>query len=182
MPGLPCLKKKSPTMAPTTDRPAEMRRPAKMAGMAAGNSSLRRMVTRLGWCRAKRSRICRSTDRRPNRVLETIGNSEISTHTKTRALKPNPNQNPTRGTSARIGTHCRTTAYGKRAFSISRDCDMITAHVMPMIAAIARPVNATVAVRLRASHIAWAESPSSPSVTTWCGGGIRNRRPGSSTA
>ena len=39
MPGSPWRKKKSPTMAPITDRPAEMRKPVKIAGMPAGNCS-----------------------------------------------------------------------------------------------------------------------------------------------
>ena len=48
MPGSPWPKKKSPTMAPITDRPAEMRRPAKIAGRAAGNISLRSRVAAVG--------------------------------------------------------------------------------------------------------------------------------------
>ena len=41
-----------------------------------------------------------------------IGNSETSTHTTTRLRNSNPNQNPSRGTTARIGMVCSTTAYG----------------------------------------------------------------------
>ena len=48
MPGVPRWKKKSPTIAPTTERPAEMRMPAKIAGVAVGNSSLARIVQRDG--------------------------------------------------------------------------------------------------------------------------------------
>ena len=36
-PGSPLAKKKSPTMAPMTARPAEMRKPLNIAGLAAGN-------------------------------------------------------------------------------------------------------------------------------------------------
>ena len=52
MPASPRPKKKSPTMAPITDRPAEMRRPAKIAGRAAGNISLRSRVDAAGVLRA----------------------------------------------------------------------------------------------------------------------------------
>jgi hypothetical protein len=39
-----------------------------------------------------------------------IGKIAIRTHTSTRLKNPNPNQNPNIGTSATIGTVCRTTA------------------------------------------------------------------------
>src|ERR1044072_6881490 len=46
MPGAPCWKKKSPTIAPITARPAAGRSPVKMAGTAAGASSLTRRWSR----------------------------------------------------------------------------------------------------------------------------------------
>ena len=54
-PTSPRPKKKSPTMAPMTDSPAEMRRPANIAGSAAGNITLRRRVKRLAWWSVTRS-------------------------------------------------------------------------------------------------------------------------------
>ena len=46
IPGLPCLKKKSPTIAPITDSPAEIRSPVKMLGNAEGSCSFRSRARR----------------------------------------------------------------------------------------------------------------------------------------
>ena len=54
----------------------------------------------------------RSADCSPNSVLLMIGNSAISTVTISRLVSPKSNQKPITGTSARIGMHCRITAYG----------------------------------------------------------------------
>ena len=54
-PGSPLVKKKSPTMAPITARPAATRSPVKIAGDAAGICNLRKMTQRELFCRRKRS-------------------------------------------------------------------------------------------------------------------------------
>ena len=58
---------------------------------------------------------------------------------------------------------------------------MMIAHTTPITNAIANPVSATVAVRPSASSMPETLGPNSPSVTTTCGAGSRNRRDGSST-
>ena len=45
-PGSPLVKKKSPTMAPMTARPADTLSPVKIAGDAAGSCNLHRMTKR----------------------------------------------------------------------------------------------------------------------------------------
>ena len=64
-----------------------MRSPAKIAGIAAGNISLRSRVRRLAWCRVNRSCMPRSADWRPNSVFTMIGKIEMMTHTITRELR-----------------------------------------------------------------------------------------------
>jgi hypothetical protein len=110
IPGRPWAKKKSPTTAPMTASPAAMRSPANVAGSAAGSCSLVSRVHRLAPWRVKRSCMAASADLSPNRVLAMIGKSAMRTQTMTRAVNPNPNQNPSSGTSARIGMVCSTTA------------------------------------------------------------------------
>ena len=110
MPGWPCRKKKSPTIAPITDRPAEMRKPAKIAGMPAGSCRRQRRVNRLESCNVKRSCWPWSADNKPKSVLLMIGKIAMSTHTITRLRKLKSNQNPISGTSARIGIVWSTTA------------------------------------------------------------------------
>ena len=83
-PGSPRWKNWSPTIAPITDRPAEVRRPTKIEGSAAGICSLRSRVSRPAPWSSKSSRCARSTDCRPKRVLDTMGNSAIMTVTITR--------------------------------------------------------------------------------------------------
>ncbi len=72
-------------MAPITERPAEMRIPAKIAGSAAGSSSFVSTVQRDAFWSWNSSRCPLSTDWRPNSVFYTIGKSEISTQTMMRA-------------------------------------------------------------------------------------------------
>ena len=72
-------------MAPITASPAEIRMPAKIAGIAPGNCSLVSTVQRLAPWSWNSSRWLLSADCSPNSVLETIGNSAISTQTRTRA-------------------------------------------------------------------------------------------------
>ena len=82
-----------------------------------------------------------------------------------------------RGTSARIGMHCRTTAYGKSERSIQVACAMSTAHVTPSTIAIARPVMAT-SVLCSSAVIRIANSPSENIAwMTWCGYGTKYGRP-----
>ena len=88
MPDSPCPKKKSPTTAPITDRPAEIRKPAKIAGSAAGNISFRRRVYRLAWWSVNRSCMPRSADCKPNSVFTMIGKIEMITQTNTRDFMP----------------------------------------------------------------------------------------------
>ena len=88
MPGAPCWKKKSPTMAPITDRPAALRRPVKIDGTAAGNCSLSSTCARVA--RLSRNRSCAAAlaDCRPKKVFEIIGKTAMITQTTTRAGKP----------------------------------------------------------------------------------------------
>ena len=76
-------------------------------------------------------------------MLVTIGNSEISTHTSTRLLKPNWNQKPISGTMARIGIVCSTTAHGYSDHSIQRAWIMATGMIVPMAIDTSRPTIAT---------------------------------------
>ena len=94
-------------MAPITDSPAEMRRPAKIAGSAAREHQLAQ-PRQCGWraCSVNRSCIPGSADCRPNSVFTMIGKIEMITHTMTRDLMPYPNQKPISGTIARIGIAC----------------------------------------------------------------------------
>src|SRR5690606_36337272 len=64
-PGVPRPKKKSPTMAPITDRPAAVRSPVKIPGRAAGTWSLNVRVHRLAPWRVNSSCRPRSALRRP---------------------------------------------------------------------------------------------------------------------
>jgi hypothetical protein len=123
-----------------------------------------------------------STDCRPNSVFETIGKRAIRMQTMTRAEKSKPNQNPMSGTRARIGMHCRMTAYGKSERSIQRAWLMATAQTKPMTIAIARPVSATPAERASASMMSPTVFGSkNASVKILCGGGTRNDCFGSMT-
>jgi len=86
-------------------------------------------------------------------VLETIGNSAISTHTIVRAMKSYPNQKPMSGTTARIGIDCRMTAYGKVVRSTHFARFIATAQTTPMTIAMTSPTSATWAVFHSASKI-----------------------------
>src|SRR6266498_1935307 len=170
MPGSPCLKKKSPTIAPITDAPAAMRRPVKIAGSAAGSSSFHSRVSRPAECRVNRSCWLASTDWSPNKVLAMIGNSAMSTQTSTRLGKPKPNQNPSSGTSARIGMVWSTTAYGYSERSIQRAWCIRIAMPMPHTTASASPSSATLVDSSSAAPISRKLSRTrKPTCTTWCG-------------
>ena len=84
---MPRWKNWSPTTAPTTASPAEVRRPTKIEGSAAGNWSFMSIVERLTPWSWNSSRCCLATDCRPNRVIATSGNSAMRTVTMTRAWK-----------------------------------------------------------------------------------------------
>ena len=123
-----------------------MRRPTKIAGSAAGNSSFLSRVQRLARRSEKRSWRPAGALRRPNSVFVIIGKIEIRTHTSTRLRKSKPHQNPISGTIARIGTVCSTTAHGNSERSTQRACAIATAVPMPSTQAITRPTAATFAV------------------------------------
>ena len=96
-----------------------MRRPAKIAGSAAGNISLLSRVQRLACSSVNRSCMPRSADCSPNSVFTMIGNIEMITQTMTRDVWPVPNQNEISGTMARIGIAWSITMYGNTARSTS---------------------------------------------------------------
>src|SRR5450830_817699 len=81
------------------------------------------------------------------------------------------------GTSARIGMHCSTTAYGKRDRSTHGACDMTTAHEMPRTIAIARPVIATWVLLRRAVRRSCRRVGSVIAVRTLCGYGTKYGSP-----
>ena len=81
-----------------------------------------------------------------------IGNRAISTVTITRAWKSKPNSPPMSGTSARMGIVCRTTAHGKNERSTHRLKFIATAKSIPAAAAMARPVNDSLAVTAKPSR------------------------------
>ena len=91
MPGLlPARKNCSPTTAPMTERPAEMRNPVKIAGSAAGNCSLREPRPRDASRKREQIVLAGSAEVSPNSVLVTIGKNEIMTHTKIAGSMPPP--------------------------------------------------------------------------------------------
>ena len=76
-------------------------------------------------------------------MLLITGNSAIVTVTISRLVKPKSNQNPITGTSARVGTHCSTTAYGYSDSSTQRAWLIAMPIAIPSTVAIARPISAT---------------------------------------
>ena len=182
MPTSPRPKKKSPTMAPITDSPADMRSPAKIAGRAPGNMSLRSRVRRLAWCSVNRSCIALSAESSPNRVFTMMGKSEMMMHTTTRDVWPYPHQNPINGTMARMGIACSVTMKGNTARSTILAWLIIVARNKPIEIAMTSPMSATLALDQSPVSISvkLAESRN-PTSTTSCSGRIRNRRLSSMT-
>ena len=185
MPASPWPKKKSPTMAPMTDRPAEMRSPAKIAGRAAGNISLRSRVQPAGV--VQREQVVHRRGRRTaarTACSAMIGNSEMITQTITRDAGPVPNQNEISGTSARIGIACSITMYGNDGPLERTSVWLISmARPMPRTMAMARPMSGHLHARPQRRRGSRRSCPSrgSPISTTSCGGRSRNRRRASST-
>ena len=114
MPLPPLRKNSSPTTAPITDSPAAMRKPVKIAGIAAGQlqlaqprtSAMRRLsVNRSCWLA--------SAESRPNSVFDTIGKIEMITQTRIREPNPKPKMLPMSGTMARIGMAWAAIRYGQ---------------------------------------------------------------------
>src|SRR3954451_18983139 len=177
MPFSPLSKKKSPTIAPMTDSPAEMRSPANIAGRADGNITLRSRVIRPPWCSVIRSCNPGSPDTRPNRVFSTIGKMVISTHTITRDVWLDPKMMAIIGTRVRIGIACNATINGNVARSMSLDWLISVANATPSTTEMASPIPATRTDDHRASSNSCRLSHSkNPRRTTSSGGGTRKRR------
>ena len=132
----------SPTMAPITASPDEIRRPVMMYGSANGNFSFTirchqealyssNMATRL-W----------SVEVSPAAVLVMIGNSEIRKAITTTAGIPAPNQITISGAIATIGIVWSRTAYGNRLRSMILLCDISRATLIPTTIASPKPISA----------------------------------------
>ena len=87
-----------------------MRSPAKIAGSAAGNCSLRRRVQRLAPFSVNRSCCTAVGDFSPKSVLATMGKIEMMAQIMIRLLLEKPIFRPTSGAIATSGTVCRMTA------------------------------------------------------------------------
>ena len=150
-----------------------MRRPAKIAGSAAGNISFVSRVQRLACSSVNRSCMPRSADCSPNSVLRMIGKIEMITQTMTRDVWLVPNQNEISGVRARIGIACSATMYGKIARSASLVWLISTAMPMPSTMAMASPMKATLALDHSASRISENASPLRKPFWTTSWGGLQ---------
>src|SRR5436190_23989947 len=93
----------SPTIAPITERPDEIRSPVMMYGKAAGNFSFQVRCHQFALYSSNMATRLWSVDVRPAVVLVMIGKSEIRKAMQTTAGMPAPNQITISGAIATIG-------------------------------------------------------------------------------
>src|SRR5215212_1489056 len=132
----------SPTIAPITARPDEIRRPVMMYGSAAGNFSLTVRCHHEALYSSNIATRLWSVEVRPAAVLVMIGKRAIKKAMQTTAGIPAPNQITISGAIATIGMVWSSTAYGKMLRSTSLLCDISSATEIPMMIASPKPISA----------------------------------------
>src|SRR3954453_2496530 len=158
-------------IAPTTQAVAETFSAEKMYGNAAGTRSFQRIFQRLAAIARLNSTARRSVESRPRSVLIATGKNvryaAITEPENQAATWRLPRYTTTIGATARIGTACEATTYGRSPRCRIFHCDMKTPSAKPTEAPSTKPTAASFAVKSAACNSCTIRRSPTPAVGCW---------------